>query len=346
MPLSKEEQTAHERLPLGLTAKGHQRIYVEHQQYVDRSQGIDCPMTTKEKEVIAYYQKGQEITGPFPLKLHGLLRIVEKLHMDHIFGWQPHGRSFTIRDPSEFESLLMKRFFNQGQISSFRRQLNLYNFQRITRGPDAGSYYHGMFLRGKPLLAVKMTRMKVKGTKFRATSSPEDEPDFYGMPYLAPYQFAARPSQSSYASGAKPIGVASPCNRQEQELQSHYGGIDRPSSTSVRASGPGPLWSTRSLAYTQEDAIDLLAFQYEMNIKRLAGLYPSAPLPPALPYAAAPLPSFVSEDTLRHLRHDISRFPTLSDAYNAHVCACNRGHMADQQSTTHLVWEGGAHFGH
>jgi hypothetical protein len=51
----------------------------------------------------------------------------------------------------------------------------------LTRGIDAGGYYHERFLRGKTFLCKQMTRTKVKGTRFKAASSPEQEPDFYTM---------------------------------------------------------------------------------------------------------------------------------------------------------------------
>jgi hypothetical protein len=63
--------------------------------------------------------------------------------------------------------------------------LNLYGFSRLTRGPDAGGYYHELFLRNREYLCKRMTRTKVKGTKFKAASSPESEPDFYTMPPVA-----------------------------------------------------------------------------------------------------------------------------------------------------------------
>lgn len=50
---------------------------------------------------------------------------------------------------------------------------------------DAGSYYNEKFLRGKPYLAKLVIRIRVKGTGFKASSNPEQEPKFYAMPFLS-----------------------------------------------------------------------------------------------------------------------------------------------------------------
>lgn len=63
---------------------------------------------------------------------------------------------------------------------------SLDGFQRLTQGHDAGGYYHELFLRGKTFLCKQMTRTKVKGTGFKAASSPDEEPDFWHMPPINP----------------------------------------------------------------------------------------------------------------------------------------------------------------
>lgn len=125
-------------------------------------------------------------TAPFPLKLHVLLYFMKENEYTHIASWLKHGRAFRIFDAKQFEEVIMSRFYSMSKITSFHRQLNLYGFRRLTHGKDEGAYYHEYFLRGKPYLTVHISRTKVKGTKIRAASSPDDEPDFYTMPFVNP----------------------------------------------------------------------------------------------------------------------------------------------------------------
>ena len=172
------------RKPTGLTAKGDKRQYVQHS-YTDRSNDIVENITTSDENTLRLYRE-DSVGGPFPLKLQIVLKVTEKLGQQSIISWLPHGRSFMIHRPREFEQEVMGKFFKQTKLTSFRRQLNLYDFQRISHGRDAGSYYHELFHRGRPLLAKRMVRRKVKGTKIRASSSPDDEPNFYTMAFMTP----------------------------------------------------------------------------------------------------------------------------------------------------------------
>lgn len=130
--------------------------------------------------------RGGVIT-PFPLKLHAMLEAVQNEGLENIVSWQPHGRCFVVRDPKAFVPILDKHF-KVTKIASFQRQLNLYGFQRITKGRDRGGYYHELFLRGKVFLVQNIHRVKVKGTKIRARSNPEQEPNFYAMPFVGTTQ--------------------------------------------------------------------------------------------------------------------------------------------------------------
>jgi len=151
--------------------------------YVDHSSTeMYEPSSTAEEIIDMNNYDREHVVGAFPLKLQTLLRFMATNGMEHIIGWLPHGRSFAIFNPKEFEKIVMKRFFDQSKFSSFIRQLHLYNFKCVpTGGPDAGSYYHEMFLRGKPFLATKMGRTRIKGAKVR---KPSREPNLYRYPFM------------------------------------------------------------------------------------------------------------------------------------------------------------------
>jgi hypothetical protein len=112
-----------------------------------------------------------------------MLETVAAAGNEHIVSWQPHGRCFVVHKPKEFVELLPS-YFKLSKLASFQRQLNLYGFQRLTRGRDRGGYYHELFLKGKIFLAHSIQRVKVKGTGVRARSNPDQEPDFWAMPWV------------------------------------------------------------------------------------------------------------------------------------------------------------------
>ena len=107
----------------------------------------------------------------FPHKMHAILA---RQDLADIVAWLPHGRSFRILKPREFEVKVIPVYFEHAKFSSFIRQANGWGFRRLTSGRDRGSYYHELFLRGLPHLCKEMKR---PGVAEKKTMDPDHEPD-------------------------------------------------------------------------------------------------------------------------------------------------------------------------
>jgi len=119
----------------------------------------------------------------FPEKLHIMLNETSRVPvLAQIVSWKSHGRAFCVHDTCKFVEIILQEYFKQSKWESFTRQLNIYGFNRITRGVDSGSYYNECFLRGAPNLSLKIGRTEIKGKK-TLSSNPGLDPNFYSMPY-------------------------------------------------------------------------------------------------------------------------------------------------------------------
>eukprot|EP00557_Chaetoceros_sp_GSL56_P007679 CAMPEP_0176503676 /NCGR_PEP_ID=MMETSP0200_2-20121128/15500_1 /TAXON_ID=947934 /ORGANISM="Chaetoceros sp., Strain GSL56" /LENGTH=580 /DNA_ID=CAMNT_0017903003 /DNA_START=68 /DNA_END=1810 /DNA_ORIENTATION=- len=156
-------------------------------------EGEDLPTKVSEEEKKKHARRVQKIKSifgdvgpskknsggvvkPFPEKL---IEVLDRTDMESIITWMPHGRAFVVLQPQQLRDIVLPRFFKQTKFMSFTRQLNLWGFKRITKGVDSGAYYHELFLRGRPRLAILMKRQKIKGTGIKLTPNPDTEPDFY-----------------------------------------------------------------------------------------------------------------------------------------------------------------------
>lgn len=108
----------------------------------------------------------------FPHKMHILLSNPE---FENIICWLPHGRSWKIIDPKEFEKQVLPQYFLHTSFSSFTRQVNGWGFRRVT----INQYYHEMFLRGMPHVSKKMKRLNKKSMQKRREEGPLAPPGFH-----------------------------------------------------------------------------------------------------------------------------------------------------------------------
>lgn len=156
------------------------------------------------------------VVKPFPEKL---MEVLDRSDMENIITWMPHGRAFIVLQPSQLKDIVLPRFFKQTKFMSFTRQLNLWGFKRITKGVDAGAYYHELFLRGRPRLSMLMRRQKIKGTGIKLTPNPETEPDFYRISDKRPLP-AVDPSKKD-CKPLPPLRHSNPVRPMESRVNSY-----------------------------------------------------------------------------------------------------------------------------
>jgi hypothetical protein len=140
----------------------------------------------------------------FPSKLHELLKYSEVNGYTDIVSWQIHGRAFKIHKAKDFVEKIMPNYFQQTKMASFRRQLSLYGFLRITQGYDKGAYYHELFLHGMDFLARKITSQRLKGTFVKGLAHPETEPDFYSMQFATKNATVSKESRNALEPSTEP----------------------------------------------------------------------------------------------------------------------------------------------
>jgi len=122
----------------------------------------------------------------FPRRLYELLESESSKIMKQnevIIEWSSSGRAFRIDNASKFASIILPKYFRTSKFSSFQRNLNLYGFFKVRRGPDTDMYAHPAFIRGKPELLIQLRKsasspdkknIKVSCSLFPSqTSSPQ-----------------------------------------------------------------------------------------------------------------------------------------------------------------------------
>jgi hypothetical protein len=109
----------------------------------------------------------------FPGKLHNMMECIEQEGLESILSWVLDGRGFMIHDEKQLVGVLPK-IFSQTKYRSFRRQLNMWHFQRVLEGPFKGAFIHPCFLKGKKELCSYMSRqLSFNPVEFEASIAKE-----------------------------------------------------------------------------------------------------------------------------------------------------------------------------
>lgn len=94
----------------------------------------------------------------FPQRLYRLLDETKAAGQEDIISWNETGDIFRIHRPDALEAILPS-YFRHSNVDSFKRQLRMYGFERLTGAENSGSYRHELFAQGNPELCKNMVRV-------------------------------------------------------------------------------------------------------------------------------------------------------------------------------------------
>jgi hypothetical protein len=79
-------------------------------------------------------KKRSGYNAQFPVRLHDMMTFVEEKGLESVIGWVFRGRGLIIHDPHKLVEVVSPHFFGQTKYKSFLRQLNMWDFERVSHG--------------------------------------------------------------------------------------------------------------------------------------------------------------------------------------------------------------------
>ena len=104
-----------------------------------------------------------ELIVPFINKLYNM--ISDSIVNQSCVSWSEDGKSFIINDKMSLEQLVLPMYFKHGNMMSFIRQLNFYNFSKVQRIDSVLEYKHINFQRDQYDLLKLITRKNSNDVK-------------------------------------------------------------------------------------------------------------------------------------------------------------------------------------
>eukprot|EP00567_Pseudictyota_dubia_P005630 CAMPEP_0197445466 /NCGR_PEP_ID=MMETSP1175-20131217/10678_1 /TAXON_ID=1003142 /ORGANISM="Triceratium dubium, Strain CCMP147" /LENGTH=598 /DNA_ID=CAMNT_0042976429 /DNA_START=24 /DNA_END=1817 /DNA_ORIENTATION=+ len=140
----------------------------------------------------------------FPQRLMDVLNSGK--HAEQAAVWMPDGLSFVIISPRTFMDQVLPMYFKQTKFASFTRKLNRWGFKRVTRGTNAGAYYHKLFQRDHPELAAQMFCTRTGPRRDERAIKAKQEANMVDMlcqHQMMMHMLAAQPQHSSIGQGGQ-----------------------------------------------------------------------------------------------------------------------------------------------
>lgn len=114
-------------------------------------------------------------TGIKPTFIQKMYDILSKPDYEPYISWTADGKAFTIKDREYFTAKILPKYFKTQQFHSFKKQLNVYNFWKVSSGLNVLTMKHPLFMKGADSTATLIKRGRQYGQALTASARPSTQ---------------------------------------------------------------------------------------------------------------------------------------------------------------------------